>query len=654
MKFDKNIYLIFCLFAIISCNQVRLSDARDLYVKGDYHAASLIYRKLYRENVASETTLRGVIAFEMGEVYRNLNRSSLAATAYRNAIRFDYPDSLKFLRYAQMLHKEGDYNKAIDSYNRFLEINPDNILAINGIKGAALSLVWQEESLNVCNVKYAELFNSTRGEFSPMFANGDKTLYFTSSRKEALGDADSPITGIKYNDIFISEKNALGQWQNPQRVSSEINSQFDEGTPSVSSNGRFMFYTYSSSDPTQKTSPKIYVSRKINGKWSLGQELEIVKNDTLSLFAHPAISLSQEYLYFVSDMSGGYGGKDIWRAKIGSDFKPIQIENLGPQINTPGNEMFPYLRNDTTLYFSSDGHPGMGGLDVFVAKIQNDSKKWHIENLKPPINSSADDFAITFEKNEERGFFSSNRNDARGFDHIYSFEFPKTTISVEGFVVDHEDVFISGATVLVVGTDGLKRSFITNKNGEYKFEAKFDNNYLLMATAKGFLDQKKSLQIDSNVSDTLIYVDFEMIPHNKPVVLENVFYDFDSATLRKESKEELNLLLDLLNEYPKIKIELKAHTDRWGTDEYNFNLSQKRVQSVKDYLISKGFDKERIIAVAVGKSDPKEVTSSLAAKHDFLNEGDILTEELIQLLSVEQQQIADQINRRTEFKVIDF
>ena len=653
MRFYQIICFIFSLLLIVSCKQANLTDAREKYIRGDYYSASEVYRKLYTESRNKDNSIRGVIAFEMAEVYRNLNRSSNALSAYNNAIRFEYPDSLIYLRYAQMLHKEGEYNQAIEAYNNFLSLSPDNQLAKNGLKGASLSLLWQKENTNGFNITYAELFNSNRGEFSPTLAQNDNVLYFNSSKNDALGD-NSPVTGVKYNDMFFAEKNVLGEWQRPKRLLSDINTEFDESTPSITQNGRHMFYTYSYSDANQPTVTKIYVSRRINGVWSKGNELILAPNDSIPFYAHPSISPSGKYLYFISDMPGGYGGKDIWRAEITSELEVMNIENLGATINTSGDEMFPYIRNDSTLYFSSNGHPGMGGLDIFIARKTSNSDNWNVQNMKPPINSSYDDFGITFERNLEKGFFSSNRNDIRGYAHIYSFELPDNSIYIEGIVVDHEDAYISGATVLVVGSDGLRQSFITDKDGEYRFKANAGNDYLLMATIEGFINQKHSIKVENNISDTLYYVDFEMIPFNKPVVLENIFYDFDSALLKEESKEELDGLIEILNDYPNIIIELKSHTDRWGNEDYNYNLSLKRASSVKEYLLDQGIAKERIIALAVGKSEPKRISASIAAKYHFFNEDDVLTDEIINMFSEEQQDLADQLNRRTEFRIIDF
>lgn len=654
MMFLRLISISFCLLFFASCNQVKLSDARDEYVRGDYYAASETYRKLFRETTNKENAYRGVIAYEMAEVNRKINRTSRALSGYRNAIRHGYPDTLMYLRYAQMLHREGEYRQAIDAYREFLKFKPNNSLAINGKTGAEMSLFWQDNSTGRFIIKPVELFNSNQSEFSPMLAQNDNVLYFTSSRKDATGEVVSPISGMKYNDLFTVEKNAAGEWQKPVILSSDINTEFDEGTPSITSNGRYMFYTYCSANYNKPASPKIYYSRRVNGKWTAGREFVIETDDSLSVFAHPAVSPSGEYLYFVSDMPGGYGGKDIWRAELTLNFDVVAIENAGPVINSAGDEMFPYVRNDSTIYFSSDGHPGMGGFDIFEAKLLSDNKEWRIMNMESPINSSYDDFGITFEKLADRGFFSSNRDDIRGYDHIYSFDSLLNSINVEGIVVDSDDEFIANANVSVVGNDGSQYKFKTSKNGEYNFKANSGIEYLVMASAEGFLNQSKSFEIGSEVIDTLYYIDFEMIPYNKPVVLENIFYDFDSSSLREESKKDLNGLIELLEEHPEIRIELMSHTDRNGSEGYNIGLSLQRAESVANYLFNNGIDKGRVVAIGLGKSEPKRITESLAKRYSFINEDDVLTESFINELSSEQQEIADQLNRRTEFKVIGF
>ncbi|MBK5195459.1 MAG: tetratricopeptide repeat protein, partial [Proteiniphilum sp.] len=436
-------FIIAVASLLLSCNQAKLSDARAQYAAGEYHAASRTYRDLYRNMPRDQHALRGVISYEMAENYRNLNQSARALTAYSNAIRLGYPDTMMYRHYAQMLHREGRYPQAVDAYRLFLQMRPGDVMAVNGIRGTELAQYWSHNPTRYV-VQRMDLFNSRRAEFSPMLAHKDQVLYFTSSREDALGEAESPVTGMKYNDLFLTSKNSRGEWQNPKRIESEINTGFDEGTPSITRDGDYMFYTSSSVDPDHPTATEIYLSRRINGVWTAGRPLQIAGGDSISVFAHPAVSPSGRYLCFVSDMPGGYGEKDIWRAFITQTGEVLNAENLGPEINSPGNEMFPYMRNDTTIYFSSDGHPGMGGLDLFKATRSHDSDKWQIHNLQSPLNSSADDFGITFEQDRETGFLSSSRNDVRGHDHLYSFALNEIKTLVEGFVVDREDQFIPG------------------------------------------------------------------------------------------------------------------------------------------------------------------------------------------------------------------
>ncbi len=640
------------VFSQISCNRVKLSDARDQYVNGEYYSAAESYRKLYRDTPREQEALRAIVSFEMAEANRKLGRSSRAVSAYKNAIRYNYPDTLMYLHYAKMLHKEGEYRLAIEGYNDFLNISPDNFLALNGKKGAELAEVWKENPTRY-KVEKTDIFNSGRAEFCPLLSKNDQIIYFTSSGEVATGEEKSSVTGMKYTDIFISKKNSQGKWQKPELLSSSINGDFDEGTPSITADGRYMFYTVSHADYEKPTRPEIYISRRVNGAWTSGNPFEINSIDSLAIFAHPTISPSGKYLYFVSDMPGGYGGKDIWRASLSPSFDVISVENLGPQVNSPGDEMFPYIREENRLYFSSDGHPGMGGLDLFTAYYNKITGEWEIENMRSPINSSQDDFGITFEQNKEKGYFSSNRNDVRGYDHIFSFEYLSAKINIEGFAVDQDDEFVADVLVSVVGSDGSQRSIVTNGMGEYKFEAERDITYILMASAEGFLNQKQILQTTAEEIDTTYYVDFELIPYNKPIILENIFYDFDSATLRPESKSELELLVALLNEHPEVYLELSANSDRFGDVEYNIQLSTNRAQSVVDYLILSGIDGIRLKATGYGKSNPKTINRSLSETYDFLKEGDILTEEFIEKLTPEQQEISDQLNRRTDFMILN-
>jgi len=571
-----------------------------------------------------------------------------------NALRYDYPDSIVSLRLGQMYQKSGKYMDAIRHYNDFLLLNPESQLALNGIKGSELAPQWKQNP-NRYIVKRMEKFNSRRGEFCPMLY-GEKydQLYFTSSRtpKGANKDKDetiSAITGQRNNDFFLVKQDEQGNWLAPVELEDEVNTEFDEGTPSFSKDGNTMYYTYCAQDPEGPRTSEIYVSTRSSAKWGKGTRASIVK-DSVTALGHPAVSPDGKYLYYVSDAVGGFGGKDIFRSRlVGNDFGPM--ENLGPDINTPGDEMFPYVRDSVTLYFASNGHPGMGGLDLFKA-TQDSTGKWHVENLKAPINSMGDDFGITFEGDKEKGFFSSNRNDARGYDHLYSFELPIITIFIEGIVSDVDENPIEDATVRIVGKDGLNEKVLAKKDGTYRVELERDIRYVMMASARGYLNQNFELKTGPEEKNETYIVDFYLSPISKPVVIENIFYDFDKATLRPESQKALDEMIKMLNDNPNVTIELGAHTDRKGSDQYNERLAQRRAQSVVDYLIAGGIEKERLEAKGYGESVPKVINKKMAKNYDFLNEGDVLTEEFILTLTPEQQEIADQINRRTEFKVL--
>ncbi len=651
MKAHFTIYVLFLLIvsSLYSCKSAKLSDAEEKQRIGEYYEAAAIYRKVYTKTSPKKRDLRSYIAYRMAECNRLINNTAKATSAYMNAIRYDYPDSTVYLRMGQMLQKTGRYPEAIKNYDIYMENDPSNLLAINGIQGCELAPGWKKNPTRY-EVRRMDKFNSRRGEFSPMLA-GDKydQLYFASSRSKDKDAKVSAITGQNNNNLFLVKQDEKGAWLAPVELEDEVNTEYDEGTPSFSPDGNTMYYTYCAQDPEGPRTAEIYISTRSSAKWGKGTRATIVK-DSVTALGHPSISPDGKYLYFVSDAVGGFGGKDIFRARVaGNDFGPM--ENLGEEINTPGDEMFPYVRDSVTLYFASNGHPGMGGLDLFKA-TQDSTGKWNVENLGAPINSMADDFGITFAGKEERGFFCSNRNDARGYDHIYSFERPTITIFIEGIVNDVDEYPIEDATVRIVGKDGLNVKVPVKKDGTYRVELERDIRYVMMASARGYLNQNYELHTGPEEKNETYIVDFFLSPISKPVVIDNIFYDFDKATLRPESKKALDEMIKMLNDNPNVTIELGAHTDRKGTDQYNERLAQRRAQSVVDYLIAGGIEAARLEAKGYGESVPKTINKKMAKQFDFLKEGDVLTEEFILALPPEQQEIADQINRRTEFKVL--
>lgn len=650
----KAVYIIVCLLltaVAAGCRTPKLSEADAQFQRGEYYDASVTYKKVYNKlRKKEERPQRGEVAFKMGRCYRLLNMSARASAAFQNALRYEYPDSTTHFMLAQALHADGKYAAALRSYDKYLEFCPDDSLAINCAEGCRTAQEIRARGSRYV-VKQAKLFNSRRADFCPMYLGADcDQIYYTSTTEKATGDKKSEITGMKNADVFFSKKNEKGEWERPEPVEGELNTEFDEGIVAFSPDAQTMYLTKARRELNAPTSVEIYTSTRSDAKWSAPVKFEITA-DTLSTFGHPAVSPDGEYLYFVSDMPGGYGGKDIWRISLKE--RQGSLVNLGPDINTEGNDDFPYVRSDGSLYFSSDGHPGMGGLDIFRATAIGDPAdlRWKVENMGFPINSAGDDFGITFGKGED-GFFSSNRGDARGYDHIYSFEYDPVRITIEGLVMDKDEEPVKNAIIRIVGNDGSNQKDVARDDGSFSFALQRGVKYVMLAGAKGYLNQKQEFASDSTMEDANYWVEFILPSISKPSVVENIFYDYDKADLRPESKTALNELIAVLHDNPNVTIEMASHTDRWGSDAYNINLSERRAKSVVDYLVENGISRNRLQPHGYGKSRPKTVTKRIARLYPQFKEGDILTEEFIKTLSEEDQQAADQINRRTEFSVL--
>lgn len=650
----KAVYIIVCLLltaVAAGCRTPKLSEADAQFQRGEYYDASVTYKKVYNKlRKKEERPQRGEVAFKMGRCYRLLNMSARASAAFQNALRYEYPDSTTHFMLAQALHADGKYAAALRSYDKYLEFCPNDSLAINCAEGCRTAQEIRARGSRYV-VKQAKLFNSRRADFCPMYLGADcDQIYYTSTTEKATGDKKSEITGMKNADVFFSKKNEKGEWERPEPVEGELNTEFDEGIVAFSPDAQTMYLTKARRELNAPTSVEIYTSTRSDAKWSAPVKFEITA-DTLSTFGHPAVSPDGEYLYFVSDMPGGYGGKDIWRISLKE--RQGSLVNLGPDINTEGNDDFPYVRSDGSLYFSSDGHPGMGGLDIFRATAVGDPAdlRWKVENMGFPINSAGDDFGITFGKGED-GFFSSNRGDARGFDHIYSFEYDPVRITIEGLVMDKDEEPVKNAIIRIVGNDGSNQKEVARDDGSFSFALQRGVKYVMLAGAKGYLNQKQEFASDSTMEDANYWVEFILPSISKPSVVENIFYDYDKADLRSESKTALNELIAVLHDNPNVTIEMASHTDRWGSDAYNINLSERRAKSVVDYLVENGISRDRLQPHGYGKSRPKTVTKRIARLYPQFKEGDILTEEFIKTLSEEDQQAADQINRRTEFSVL--
>lgn len=643
MRFIISMLLV---LTVLSCSTVRMSDADAAMQRGEYFDAAKTYRKIYNKlNPRRERTERGEVAFKMGECYRMIGQDARAEVAYRNALRYGYPDSTAMLYLAQSQHGEGKYAQAVESYEQYLRYRPGDTHAVTGLAGARKAVELRKNRTRHI-VKSARLFNSRRSDYAPMY-NGD-VLYFTTTDEKVTGSSKSEITGMKRSDIWMARKNERGEWQRPEPAEGELNSEWDEGVVSFSPDGTTMYLTRAIRANDRDTGVEIFTSRRSDAQWSAPVKFEITA-DTLSSYGHPAVSPSGEYLYFTSDMPG-YGGKDIWRISLRE--RAGSLENLGNAINTPGNEMFPYMLTDSVMYFSSDGHPGLGGLDLFKATL-TPSGGWLVENMGAPMNSEGDDFGITFATpGREQGFFSSNRGDARGYDHIYSFELPELKITISGYVTDLDEEPVPGAVIRIVGNDGSNLKTVARNDGSFTFPLNRGVSYVMLAGAKGFLNAKQEFTSDDSEEDAEYTIDFMLASVTKPNMVENIFYDFDKATLRPESRTALDQLAQMLRDNPNITVEMASHTDRKGTDDYNVNLSLRRAKSVVDYLVESGINPDRLQAQGYGESRPKRVTKRIAREHPEFPEGQLLDEAYILTLTSELQEIADQINRRTEFQVL--
>ena len=590
---------------------IKKADAR--YEIGEYYTAGNLYKRVYSSLTSKEKAQRGRIAFRQAECYRLTNQGR-AEQAYLNAIRYNYQDSIVYLHFAQVLQQNGKYADALKNYELYLTKDTSNVVAKNGIKSCTFMAEWKNVPSRYV-VKRSADFNLRRSSnFSPAYmgSNTDQ-IVFTSNRpfnKKTI-QKSSAITGLPNNDLFESRRNAAGKWEAPEILEGAINTVNDEGVCSFSSDGKVMYYTRSPYVPDGVRGTDIMMANRAGGTWSAPQKIKVFKDSTISV-AHPAISPDGTTLYFVSDSKKGLGGKDIWKATLVSGECKF-IEDLGPEINTSGDEMFPSVRADGTLFFASNGHAGFGGLDIFKATPKKDGS-WIVVNMGAPINSSGDDFGITFARDEEQGFFSSNRNETKGNDAIWSFVLPELAYGVEGKVVDEKGNPLPDAVIRLVSNTGVNARVQTKKDGTYRIKVDKDMDCIMLATSRGYLNQKNKVTTQGLKDSKTFIVDFHLSAISKPIEIENIFYEFGKWDLTPASENGLQVLLKILNDNPNITIEISANTDYVGNNESNKLLSQKRAKSVVDYLISKGIAADLLSSVGNGEEKPVVVDARLAKK----------------------------------------
>lgn len=653
---------------LCSCSvSARIKQADKRYNIGEYYQASEMYRQVFRQIDSKDKAMRAHVAFQQGECYRILNNAK-AVNAYKNAIRYHYPDSIVYLHYAQVLQFQGKYKEAAAQYDIYLQAHPTDYIATAGIYACSQANTWKKQPTRY-KIDLAKEFNAKRSSnFSPTFIGEDAdALIFTSNRQEQKSDSKkkvrtSSVTGMPSFNLYSARKNAAGKWEEIELCEglyAETESEEEEGTQkqvstaelgvaSLSSDGRTMYFTYSKPINGQDLGAKIYVSQRASGEWGEAQEIKLFKDSSITV-GHPSINASGDTLYFVSDAPGGYGGKDIYMA-ISNGSEWDDIRNLGPQVNTSEDELFPYVRQDGRLYFSSKGHPGYGGLDLFYATRQDTI--WEIFNMGTPFNTNADDFGITFAGNTENGFFSSNRGQKKGYDLIYSFLLPQLEFIVEGNVTDNNGQHLSEATLRLIGNDGTNVKTQIRRDGTYRLKLNKNTRYAMLVNARGYLNEKQTFTTEG-LEDSYTYQhNFVLSPISKPVKMSNIFFLFGSWELTPDSEEGLKALVKLLNDNPNITIELAAHTDLVGQNEANQELSLRRAQTVVDYLIRNGIEQERLTAVGYGEEKPVVVDEMLHKQYPYLPKEQVLDEAFITTLTAEQQELCNSLNRRTEFRVL--
>ncbi len=644
-------FVIAAVAALCGCGADNIAKKGDqFYAIGEYFDAAAEYKKAYAQTKTADRAKRGERAWKMAECYRKIGYCAKAVGGYQNAIRYKYENPNAMLYLAQMQHKMGNYKDAIKSYRACLEADPTDTLAYNGLLGCEQAPGWKAAG-SLYSIKKEPILTSRRSDYSPALTGDDwDQVYFSTTRNQAKGSELSGVTGARMADIFFSKKDDKGKWGQPEPAEGEVNTEYEEGACCFTPDGKTMYFTRCTHDPEYPRYAQIMYSNRSDAAWSKPQEF-IISKDTLTAFAHPAVSGDGRWLYFSSNMPGGHGGYDIWR--IGLDEHGLSApENLGNSINTPGNEMFPSCRFNGELYFSSDGLPGMGGLDLFMAK-QDTLGTWTVKNLRSPMNSAGDDFGMTFEGVHNRGLFSTNRGNGRGWDEIMSFVCPEIVQSIKGWVYEKDGYELPEGLVYMVGNDGTNLRLTLRSDGSFEQVIKPGVDYVLLGTCKGYLNHKEEIRVDTSSVSRQHVLQFPLANITAPVLIRNVFYAFDSAELTENSTQALDSLVTLLNENPNVTIELSAHCDYRGPEEYNLKLSQRRAESVVRYLIEHGIDDKRLSPVGYGKTRPKVITRKLAEQHSFLNEGDTLSVEFIQALpEPAQQEICNALNRRTEFRVL--
>jgi peptidoglycan-associated lipoprotein len=635
----------------------RVERADKAFELKQYNEAIELYQRAYRRVRRRDRAEAARLIYRVALSYKYTNNHRAAEAWFNRAVRSNYPDPLAVLYLADAQMQNAKYEDALETYQKYIELQPDDWRGHKGMASVetAQYLIENPEDYEVEAIR---LFNSRQDDYTPAFGDHQANiLIFASSRDDAIGDDEDLWTGNQHTSFFVSYLDRAENWSRPVLLDEgPINTEYNEGAPSVNASATEMYFTRCVRGADSDLGCRIFKATREGANWTNPQEVKLTE-DSLVTVGHPAISPDDLTLYFVSNMEGNIGEMDIWMAQRETPAGEFgQLQNLGELINTPGNEMFPYVREDGTLYFASDGHPGLGGLDIFMTTPTPDG--WtEPENVKPPINSSADDFGIVFKPGQESGFFSSNRGRAAVYD-IHSFHLPPVEFMISGVVTDDStNVVVPNAIVQLVGTDGSLKQVETDQDGKYEFDPSMlreNVNYEILVNKSGYFSARAQENTIGYERSQHFIIDLAIAPIPQTAIeLPEILYDFDSWVLKPEFQDSLNGLVQTMFDNPNIVVELASHTDSRGTHEYNDTLSQRRAQAVVDFLVEQGIARERLEAMGYGKRQPRVVERDIERDGFFFEEGTELTEEFINSLpGDEHQEAAHQMNRRTEFRVL--
>lgn len=638
LKFISRYFLVLLLVSAttgIFAQPKAIKEADRLYDNKEYYEALNAYRKA-QDKIKGNKALKAELTYKQGLCYMMFNDTKKAEVWFSKAIKAKYQNPEAVLNYAEMLRYNGKYDEALTEYERYTKLKPDDERGSKGVESCKLSVKWKENPTKhtITNVQG---LNSKFDDFSAVYSRkGYREVIFTSSREGSTGNGTDGWTGQSFSDLYEAKQDKNGKWSTPAPYKDPVNTKYNEGSPALNPKFSRMYFTRCEYDKNKVKGCQIYSTNKKGNTWDQPTLLSFAA-DSFTV-GHSTLTSDESIIFFASDMEGGFGGRDIWMSTYDKKSKtwgtPV---NLGPQINTPGDELYPSLRNDSTLYFSSNGHVGMGGLDLFEARLVNG--KWgNVANLKYPLNSAADDFAIVFQGKSERGLFSSNREGGRGGSDIYEFSVPPLIFTIGGYVLNADTKKpVEGAKVTLTDKDGMSYETYTDKTGSYMFDNtrfKEDNTYTLVASAENFLNDKGTETTLGETTGRDFKRDFNLKPVAKETAirLPEILYDLNSAVLRPESKDSLNGLIQTLRDNPNITIELMSHTDSRGSAKSNIELSQRRAQSVVNYLIEQKIDPARLTAKGYGE------TRLLNRCKD----------------GVKCSEEEHQRNRRTEFRILSF